>query len=81
MLANNFSVDPTQLSSRIANICLEGRFPPAQPRPSPLAKVDDDVLDAYVGRYWLRGEQTVIIKRKDNHLFAQISGDLPVHII
>jgi len=80
VLTNNFSVDPTQLSRRIANICLEGRFPPAQPRPSPLSEVDDDVLDAYVGRYWLRGEQTVMIKRKDNHLFAQISGDFPVKI-
>lgn len=80
VLTNNFSVDPTQLSRRIANICLEGRFPPAQSQPSPLSEVDDDVLDAYVGRYWLRGEQTVMIKRKDNHLFAQISGDFPIKV-
>ena len=80
VLANNFSVDPTQLSRQIANICLEGRFPPAQPRPSPLAEVDNKVLDAYVGRYWLRGEQTVLIKRKENNLFAQISGDLPIKV-
>lgn len=80
VLTNNSSIDPTQLSRRIANICLEGRFPSTQPGPSPLAEVDDDVLDAYVGRYWLRGEQTVMIKRKENHLFAQISGDLPIKV-
>jgi len=80
VLTNNSSVDPTQLSRRISNICLEGRFPPAQPRPSPLGVVDDDVLDAYVGRYWLRGKQTIMIKRKENHLFAQIIGALPIKI-
>ena len=80
VLTNNSSIDPTQLSRRIANICLEGQFPSTQPRSSPMVEVEDDVLDAYVGRYWLRGEQTVLIKRKDNHLFAQISGDLPIKV-
>ena len=50
VLANNSSIIPTQLSRRIANICLEGRFPPAQPGQSPLVEVDNEVLDAYVGR-------------------------------
>jgi CubicO group peptidase (beta-lactamase class C family) len=80
VLTNNSSLDPTQLSRRIANICLEGRFPPAHPRPSPMVEMEDDVLDAYVGRYWLRGEQTIMIKRKENHLFAQISGDFPIKV-
>jgi hypothetical protein len=80
LLTNNSSVDPTQLSRRIANICLEGQFPSTQPRPLPMVEMKDDVLDAYVGRYWLRGEQTVLIKRKDNHLFAQISGDFPIKV-
>jgi CubicO group peptidase (beta-lactamase class C family) len=80
VLTNNSSIDPTQLSRRIANICLEGRLPPPQPEQSPLVEVEDDVLDAYVGRYWLRGEQTVMIMRKENHLFAQISGDLPIKV-
>ena len=80
VLTNHSSIDPTQLSRRIANICLEGRFPPTQLESSPSVEVDDDVLDAYIGRYWLRGEQIVIIKRKENHLFAQISGDLPIKV-
>jgi hypothetical protein len=80
LLTNNSSVDPTLLSRRIANICLEGQFPSTQPRPQPMVEMKDDVLDAYTGRYWLRGEQTVLIKRKDNHLFAQISGDLPIKV-
>jgi CubicO group peptidase (beta-lactamase class C family) len=80
ILTNNSSVNPTQLSRRIANICLEGRFPPAQPKSALSVDVDDNTLDAYVGRYWLRGEQTVMIKRKGNHLFAQISGDLPIKV-
>jgi CubicO group peptidase (beta-lactamase class C family) len=80
VLTNNSSVDPTQLSRRITNICLEGQFPSTQTKPSPMVEVENDVLDAYIGRYWLRGEQTILIKRKDNHLFAQISGDLPIKV-
>jgi len=80
VLVNNSSIIPTQLSRQIANICLEGRFPPAKRGQSPLVEVEDDVLDAYVGRYWLRGEQMIMIKRKENHLFAQISGDLPIKV-
>jgi CubicO group peptidase (beta-lactamase class C family) len=81
VLTNNSSIDPTQLSRRISNICLEGQFPSTQLKPSsPMVEVGDKVLDAYVGRYWLRGEQTVMIKQKENHLFAQISGDLPIKV-
>jgi hypothetical protein len=80
VLVNNSSIIPTQLSRGIANICLEGLFPPAQPGQSPLVEVENDILDAYAGRYWLRGEQTILIERKENHLYAQISGDLPIQV-
>lgn len=80
ILTNNSSIFPTQLTLRIADICLEGQFPPSTPAPIPEVKVSTDLLEAYVGRYWLRGEQLLMIKRKDNELFAQMSGDLPVKI-
>lgn len=81
VFTNNISIDPTQLSRRIADICLKGQFPATQlKQPSPMVKVEDDVLDAYIGRYWLRGEQTVSINQKDNNLFAQISGDLSIKV-
>jgi hypothetical protein len=81
VLTNNSSLDPTQISRQIANICLEGQFPSTQLKPSsPLVEAEGNILDAYVGRYWLRGEQTVLIKRKDNNLFAQISGDFPIKV-
>jgi CubicO group peptidase (beta-lactamase class C family) len=80
VLTNNSSINPTQLSHRIADICLEGRFPPPLRGESISIELEDDILDAYVGRYWLRGEQTVRIMRKEHHLFAQISGGFPIKI-
>jgi CubicO group peptidase (beta-lactamase class C family) len=80
VLANNSSIFPTLLTPRIADICLEGQFPSSKPAQTPMVEVNTDLLDAYVGRYWLRGEQMLMIKRKENELFAQMSGDLPVKI-
>lgn len=81
VLTNNSSIDPTQLSRRIAKIGLEGQFPSTQPKPSsPEFEVEKDVLDDYIGRYWLRGGQTISIERKDNSLYAQISGDLSIKV-
>jgi CubicO group peptidase (beta-lactamase class C family) len=80
VLTNKSSIDPTQISRRIADICLKGYFPPSQPEQSHTFEVEDDVLDAYTGRYWLRGEQTIMITRKKKNLFAQISGDFPIKL-
>ncbi|MBN1271857.1 MAG: serine hydrolase [Candidatus Aminicenantes bacterium] len=80
VLTNNSGLNPTQISRRIASFCLKGLFPRAQPKQSPAIEVEDEVLDAYTGRYWLRGEQTIRITRRDKNLFAQISGDIPVKL-
>lgn len=79
VLANNSSVNAIQLSRRIADIYLEGQTPSSL-SPPPAVDVGSSVLEAYVGRYWLQGEQTIEIKRKENHLYAQMSGDLPIEI-
>jgi hypothetical protein len=42
--------------------------------------VEGAVLDSYVGRYWLIGEQTLQVTRRENRLFAQMSGGLPIEV-
>jgi CubicO group peptidase (beta-lactamase class C family) len=79
VLSNNFSIDPTALSRQIAGIYLEGRFPSPQRAAGPVA-VEGGVLDSYVGRYWLIGEQTLQVTRRENRLFAQMSGGLPIEV-
>ena len=76
VLSNLSMIDATMISRRIAEIFLEGQFPPA-PAPSAPVPVDGAALDAAIGRYWLRGEQTIVVTRKDDRLVAQFSGDMP----
>ena len=79
VLANHSAIVPSAITRRIIDIELEGRFPPA-PAAGPGIKLNPGVLDAYTGRYWLRGEQTIVVSRMDNRLFAQASGDQPWEI-
>jgi len=80
VFTNNSSINPSQISRQIVDIFLEGLFPKSRPESSPEVEVGSEILDAYTGRYWLRGEQTIMIARKDNTLFAQISGDFPIKL-
>ncbi len=76
VLTNNFEIDPTQLSRRVADIYLEGQLGPVQARPAAQVSVKADALDRLVGRYWLIGERIIEITRRENRLFAQLTGDL-----
>jgi CubicO group peptidase (beta-lactamase class C family) len=79
VLSNNSSLDPTALSRQIAGIYLEGQFPSSQPAAVPVA-VEGAVLDSYVGRYWLNGEQMLQVIRRESRLFVQMSGGLPIEV-
>jgi CubicO group peptidase (beta-lactamase class C family) len=79
VLSKNSAIDPTALSRQIAGIYLEGQFPSPQPAAAPAA-VAGAALDSYVGRYWLTGEQTLQVTRRENRLFAQMSGGLPIEV-
>ena len=79
VLSNNTAIDPTALSRQIAGIYLEGRFPSPQPA-APPAAAEAAVLESYVGRYWLNGEQTIQVTRRENRLFVQMSGRFPIEV-
>jgi len=79
VLTNNSGLEPMPLSRRISGIYLEGQFPSPQPAAAPAA-VEGAVLDSYTARYWLNGEQTIQITRRENRIFAQMSGSLPIEV-
>lgn len=74
VLANHAQIDAAVLSRRIVEIGLDGDIPAAPAPPAPVAVAGPD-LDACVGRYWLGGEQMILISRNDDRLFVQFSGD------
>jgi len=76
VLANHPLIDPRSLCRRIVEIGLGGDIPPAAAPSSPAA-VGDSALDLCVGRYWLRGEELIVIAKKDGRLTLQLSGDIP----
>jgi CubicO group peptidase (beta-lactamase class C family) len=80
VLTNHTAILPSAIARRIIDIGLEGRFPPSRPA-GPEIILSPGVLEAYTGRYWLRGEQTIVISRVENRLFAQTSGDGPREIV
>ena len=75
VLTNNFGIDPTKLSRRVADIYLEGRLGPVQAHPAALVNIKAEALDQLVGRYWLMGERIIQITCRENRLFAQLPGD------
>jgi len=75
VLTNNFGIDPTMLSRRVADIYLEGQLGPVQSRPAAPANIGAEALDRFAGRYWLIGERIIEITRRENRLFAQLTGD------
>ena len=79
VLSKNSSLDPTSISRQISGIYLEGKFPSPQAAPGPPA-VEAAVLDSYVGRYWLDGEQTIQIIRREGHLYSQVGGAMAIEI-
>jgi len=79
VLSYNSAVDPTSISRQISGIYLEGKFPSPQAAPAPPA-VEAAVLDSYVGRYWLDGEQTIQITRREGHLYSQVGGTMVIEI-
>lgn len=79
VLSKNPSLDPTPVSRQISGIYLEGKFPSPQAAPAPPAD-EAAVLDSYVGRYWLDGEQTIQIIRREGHLYSQVGGAMAIEI-
>ena len=79
VLSNNSAIDPTSISRQISGIYLEGKFPSPQAAPAPPA-VEAAVLDSYAGRYWLEGEQTIQITRREGHLYSQVGGTMAIEI-
>jgi CubicO group peptidase (beta-lactamase class C family) len=79
VLSNNSALDPAPVSRQISGIYLEGKFPSPQAAPAPPA-VEAAVLDSYVGRYWLDGEQTIQITRREGRLYSQVGGSMAIEI-
>ncbi len=79
VLSNNSALDPAPISRQISGIYLEGKFPSPQAAPAPPA-IEPAVLDSYVGRYWLDGEQTIQITRREGHLYSQVGGSMAIEI-
>jgi CubicO group peptidase (beta-lactamase class C family) len=74
-LSNLGTLNPQQMSMRIADIYLADKFAPEPAKPAVAertpVKVDPAILDAYAGRYLLDGRTLVIMTKEGDKLMGQ----------